>query len=487
MAFKYRIHYAPSTYALEQAARVGSNMAVIYSVGPCSHLWFAKDPMTGREMDEFPIYFDAYPKVAAVRRNADAGWIEPLRRHIHAMCDRSVELGMKPVIHLYEPMLPLLFEREYPDLVTAFKRPTQEGTIDVHTKLDPDNPATWDLMKSKYRELAGAFPKVAMYIITTGDTASTYWCVPRGQECRLHQRLAHNVQAARDGIREAGADAQVCCRLWWRNFPDEYYRDGHRMTEEITGLKNATDYMCRIGKPHNDPSVVLPALFKELPADVPVMYKSTRMDIHDNSPITHVLGKYPKEREQIIEISFELYHMKDWPWCKIKHIRQGYEAARDYNLAGYVSLPINVENNRRDTDPESGNLGRMNTWLVEQLVERRHAVGCGTGGGLAGEGIRRAAAARGRRRASRGRPSGQRRNPVGPGHQQPHAVCVAAHDQAVLDVRRIHPAGLPVQDAPADARVPGWADPDEAGCLHQCRYAPQEAGSGTGRHASGTL
>lgn len=366
--FKYRIHYAPSPPALEQAARVGSNMAVIHSVGPCSHLWFAKDPETGRDMDEFPIYFDAWPKVATIRRSADAGWIEALRRQIQALCDRCATLGMKPVMHLYEPMLPLAFEREYPEVVGVFKRSTQEGTVDVHTCLDPDNPATWELMKSKYRELAAAFPKVAMYIITTGDTAGTFWCMPKAA-MPVHRRLAKNVQAARDGIREAGADAQVCFRLWWRNFPEEYYRDGHRLTEELTGLQNATDLLCPIGKPHNDPSVVLPALFQELPADVPVMYKSTPMDIHDDSPLTHVLGKYPAEREQIIEISFEMHHQKDWPWCKIKHIRQGYEAACDHKLAGYLSLPINVENNRRDIDPESGNLGRMNTWLFERLVK----------------------------------------------------------------------------------------------------------------------
>jgi len=366
--FKYRIHYAPSSRALEQAARVGSNMAVVYSVGPCSHLWFARDPVSGREMDEFPIYFDDYPKVAAVRRNADAVWIEPLRRRIGALCDRALELGMKPVLHFYEPMLPLAFEREYPDLVGTFKRPTQDGTIDVHTHLNPDNPATWELMKSKYREIARAFPQFAMFVITTGDTASSYWCVPQAQ-MPIHRRLARNVQAAREGIREAGGHAQVCFRLWWRNFPGEYYRDGHRLTEELTGLQNATEYLCRIGKPHNDPDVVLPALFEELPADVPIMYKSTRMDIHDDSPLTHVLGTYPKDREQIIEISFELYHLKPWPWCKIKHIRQGYEAARDHRLAGYVSLPINVENNDRDLDPETGNLGRMNTWLFEQLAK----------------------------------------------------------------------------------------------------------------------
>jgi hypothetical protein len=366
--FKYRIHNAPSFYSLDQAARVGSNLAIVYSLGPCSHLSFEKCPVSGRLMDEFPIYFDDYPKVAAIRHSADAAWLEPLRRHIHAMCDRAVELGMKPVFHLYEPMLPLAFEREYPELVGVFKRPTQDGTIDVHTCMNPDNPATWELMRSKYRELAREFPKVAMFIISTGDTASSYWCVPEAK-MPVYKRLAMGVQSARDGIHDVRKNAQVCCRLWWRNFPEEYYRDGHRMTEEITGLKNATDYLCRIGKPHNDPSVVMPKLFKELPKDVPVMYKSTRMDIHDDSPITHVLGKYPKNLEQIIEVSFEMYHLKDWPWCKIKHIRQGYKAACDYNLAGYVSLPINMQNNDRGINPESGNLGRMNTWLFEQLAQ----------------------------------------------------------------------------------------------------------------------
>ena len=367
MSVKYRIHNAPSAYALDQAARVGSNMAIVYSVGPCSHLTFDRDPLTGRTMDEFPIYFDDYPRIAEIRRSADAAWLEPLRRHLHAMCSRALERGIQPVFHLYEPMLPLAFEREYPDLVGVFKRPTQDGTIDVHTHLDPDNPATWELMKSKYRQLARDFPDVALFVITTGDTASSYWCVPQAK-MPMPERLAKMVQAARDGIAAAGTKAQVCLRLWWRNFPDEYYRDGHRLAGELTGLTDAGDLLCRIGKPHNEQSKVLPMLFELLPADVPVMYKSTRMDIHDNSPLTHVLGTYPADREQIIEVSFEMYHAKDWPWCKIKHIRQGYEAVGRHGLAGYVSLPINMGNNGRDIDPESGNLGRMNTWLFEQLA-----------------------------------------------------------------------------------------------------------------------
>lgn len=367
MDFTYRIHYAPSPATLAQAARVGANMAVIWSVGPSSHWWFARDPMSGREMDEFPLYFDAYPKVAAIRRQADAGWIEPLRRRIRATAAQALALGLRPVMHFYEPMLPWAFEREYPELVGRQLRPTQEGTVELHTRLDPDAPATWELMQAKYREMAEAFPEVAMFIITTGDVASAYWCMVEAK-MPVAERLARNVQAAQAGIRQAGSRAEVCMRLWFRNFPEEYYRDGHRLGGELTGLADASRYLCPVGRPHNDPAVVLPELFRLLPPEVPVMYKSTRMDIHDGSPLTHVLGRYPAERRQIIEISYELYHEKPWPWCKIRHIRQGYEAARDHRLAGYMSLPVQVENNDPLVDPEQGNLGRMNTWLFEQLA-----------------------------------------------------------------------------------------------------------------------
>ena len=368
MALKYRIHNAPSPFALEQAQRLDSSHAIIYSIGPCSHLTFNRDPASGRYMDEFPVYFDDYPKIAGLRHSADASWLEPLRGHIRAMCDRADELGIKPVFHLYEPMLPLAFEREYPEIVGVLKRPTQDGVIDVHTLMDPDNPETWKLMQSKYRELAKDFPKIAMFVITTGDTASAYWCMPKAK-MPVYKRLVKMVEAAREGVREVRKDAVVCFRLWWRNFPEEYYRDGHRLIAESTGLKNAGELMCQIGRPHNDPAVVLPKLFEELPADVPVMYKSSRMDIHNNTPLTAAIGTYPAGRQQIMEISYELYNEKPWPWCKIAHIRQDLKAVKAHNLTGYVSLPINMGNNGRDINPESGNLGRMNTWIFEMLAK----------------------------------------------------------------------------------------------------------------------
>ena len=175
MSLKYRIHNAPTTHAIEQAARIGSNMVIVHSVGPCSSLHFDRDPIHGRHMDEFPQYYDDYPKVAELRHSADSVWLEPLRKEIRSLCERACSLGMKPVFHLYEPQLPLVFEREYPELVGIWKRSTQEGTVDVHTKLDPDNPDTWELIRSKYRELARDFPEIAMFIITTGDIAGTYW------------------------------------------------------------------------------------------------------------------------------------------------------------------------------------------------------------------------------------------------------------------------------------------------------------------------
>ncbi|MFH1024272.1 MAG: hypothetical protein V1809_12900 [Planctomycetota bacterium] len=369
MPLAYRIHTAPSDAALRQGARIGSNMAIVYSVGPCGALRFDRDPASGRVTDEFPIYFPDYPKVGIPRRRDDAAWIEPFRARLRKRCDLAESLGVTPVFHLYEPMLPLAFEAEYPDLVKVWQRPTQEGAKPFHTLLDPDREETWALIRAKYRELARDFPKVGMYVITTGDTASAFWCVPKAR-MPVADRLARMAREAREGIREAGSRAVVCVRLWWRNFPDELYRDGHRLIGEVTGLGDAAgDLMSPIGRPHNDPSVVLPRLFEQLPPDVPVMYKSTRMDYHENTPLSHALGRYPRDRAQILEISYEVAHETPFRWCKVRHIRKGLDAVREHNLAGYMSLAINMGNNTETEDPESGGLGRMNTWLFEQLAK----------------------------------------------------------------------------------------------------------------------
>ncbi len=367
MDVTYKIHNGASTFAIEQAARIGSNMAIIYSVGPCSYLTDQADPIHGRSMDEFPIYFEDYPKVAEVRHSLDAIWLEPLRRHLKALCKRTLSLGMSPVFHFYEPQLPLMFEREYPDLVGIWKRSTQMGTVDVHTKLDPDHSGTWALMQSKYREIARDFPEVKMFIVTTGDIAGTYWGIPKAEMSQV-DRLVQQAVSAQKGVQEAGSDAKVCFRLWWRNLPREFYLEGARRIGEATGLDNAIDLMNPVMKPYNDPEKILPELFNKLPKDMPIMYKSTRMDIHDHTPLTLGVGAYPADREQILEISYENYHLKPWPWCKAAHIRQGLKAVKEHNLDGYVSLPINMGNNGRTIDPESGNLGRMNTWLFDQLA-----------------------------------------------------------------------------------------------------------------------
>ena len=63
-------------------------------------------------MDEFPIYFDGYPKVAELRRSADSAWLEPLRGHIRAMCDRAGALGIRPVFHVTDTRNVLLWDDE---------------------------------------------------------------------------------------------------------------------------------------------------------------------------------------------------------------------------------------------------------------------------------------------------------------------------------------------------------------------------------------
>lgn len=364
----FRMSNAPNSHTIEQAARMGMNWVIVHSVGPCSHWRIDHDPVSGRAMDESPQYFDDYPKVAEQRRRADHVWIEPLKRRINSFIDRADDLGMRSAFHFYEPMIPWVFEREYPELVTIYKRPTQGGMIDVHSHRDPDNPATWELIKSKYRELARDFPKLGMMILTTWDGAGSLWCIPKAK-MPIHERLARMMLAAREGVREVRKDCTVVFRLWGRNWPAEFYREGHSLIAKMTGLPNATDLMAPIGKPHNDPDKILPQAIAMLPKDMPIMYKSTRLDIYENSPLTLYLGKLPKTRPQILEVSYELHHRKPWPWCKIQHIRNGLTAVQQHQLAGYLAVPINMGNNDLDENPETGNLGRMNNWFFEQILK----------------------------------------------------------------------------------------------------------------------
>jgi hypothetical protein len=364
MAFVYRMFNAPSGYTIDRAAGLGCNWVIVHSAGierPMRHA------PSGREMDMFPIYFEDYPKVAEVRHFQDAVWLEPLREEVTALCRRAAGRGLKVAFHMYEPVLPHLFEREYPQVVGVWKRPTQSGTVDVHSHLDPDDPAVWELMRSKYAELARDFPLLGMVVVSTWDGSGSLWCVP-DSKMPIPDRLARMVQAAREGVRSVRKDVIVCFRLWGRNWPREMYLDGHRLIAQTCGLPNAGELMSPVCRPHNDPEKVLPAVFAQLPPDVPVMYKSTRVDIADAQPLTLAAGTYPADRRQILEVSYEQYHLKGWPWCKIRHIRRGLEAASRFNLAGYLMLPANMGNNDRNSNPDSGNLGRMNTWFVERLL-----------------------------------------------------------------------------------------------------------------------
>ena len=257
----------------------------------------------------FPLYFNDYPKVATVRRLQDAGWIEPMRREVRALCERAEALGMSAAFHMYEPTLPHLFEREYPELVSVLKRPTEAGTWDVHSHMDPDSPETWKLVKLKYAELAREFPLMKMVILTTWDGAGSRWCLAKAK-MPVAKRILRMVEAAQEGVRSVRKDVTVCLRLWGRNWPARMYRERNRMINEIAGITNADEVMEPTVRPYNDPDVVLPAIFKELPREVPVMYKSTQLDIADGQPLTEALGQYPKTREQILEVSYELYHVK---------------------------------------------------------------------------------------------------------------------------------------------------------------------------------
>ena len=271
MEFKYRMFNAPSAQTIDRAAELGCNWVIVHSAGIERT---AIDPGTGRETDTFPIYFEDYPKIAQARREQDGPWLEPIRREVSALCERARANGLKVAFHMYEPRLPDAFGREYPELVGVWKRPTQSGTIDVHSHLDPDNPAVWELVRSKYAELARDFPLMDMVIVSTWDGSGSRWCVPKAK-MPIHERLAQVALVAREGVRSVRDDCIACFRLWGRNWPRGVYLDSHRLIAEITGVADADELMAPICRAHNDPDEVLPKILAALPADVRLLVAGT--------------------------------------------------------------------------------------------------------------------------------------------------------------------------------------------------------------------
>ncbi len=368
MDFEYKIFCAPSPWTIDKAAELGFNAVIVHSCGLTGE-YHMRDPATGAERDMYPIYFDAYPRVAKLRHTRDKVWLEELRKEVTALCLRAHDQGLKVVFHVYEPTLPMTFEKEYPDLFPVWRRPTESGSLTVHGNMDPDNPATWDVLRCKYAEFAKDFPMLDMVVITTWDGAGSYWCVPKAK-MPVPDRLVKTVLTAREGVASVRKGVTVCFRLWGRNWPRAMYMDSHRLIREIAGVKNAEEVMQPVAKPANDPDAILPKVFAGLPPDVPIMYKSTRIDIAESQPLSMALGTYPRERKQIMEVSYECAHLTPWPWCMIRHIRTGFEAAKANKLYGIVALPVNMGCDDRTMNPDEGNLGRMNTWLLKRMLDK---------------------------------------------------------------------------------------------------------------------
>jgi len=236
------------------------------------------DEASGRPRDMFPLYFDDYPKVAQVRRLQDAGGSSRCAARC-APCASGRGTGLKCAFHMYEPTLPHVFEREYPELVSVLKRPTQAGTQDIHSHMDPDNPETWKLVRCKYAELAREFP-------LNEDGHPHQWTAPAAagaspmRRCPFARRIVRMVEEATAGVRSVRKDVVVCLRLWGRNWPARAYRERNAMINAITGITTPTRSWSRRCGPtttRRHPA----AVFKELAGDVPVMYKSTPFDICD--------------------------------------------------------------------------------------------------------------------------------------------------------------------------------------------------------------
>ncbi len=357
MGFKYRIYNAPSKKCINLGARAGMNWALVHSIGLLPGCY------------DHLLYYPDYPKVCRRRKKKEAGWIEKERRTVRSLARYAKKKGMGAAVHLYEAVFPDEFGKLYPKLVPVWNRPTHYGILKIPSKVDISRRDVQNLYLAKYRELAEAVPEMGMCVVTTWDGDGAWLCVAKSK-MPVHERLAMLMKCVKEGLHSVNKNIIPVFRLWGRNWPVRMYREFFKTADKLTGRKDSAKLLMQILKPSNNPDVVLPKLFKLLPPDMPIMFKSTPCDMGANQDLTPFLKKLPEEREMIMEVSFENGNMRETPDIVAEHISKGVRAACRYRLAGIVGLPVQMGNNDRTFDPVAGCLGRMNWWLFERRMKR---------------------------------------------------------------------------------------------------------------------
>lgn len=372
--FPIRMLYAVTPQTRERAAAMGCNWALVYTLGHKAHR-SADNP---RPNDDLPIYFDADPRVAALRRETKKGAVEFERRTLRQAVDHAHRLGLKAMIHSYEVSLPPELRQAYPALWRPMVREYRNCCAETRANFEPclSDPDVRELISLKIAETVRQVPDLDAYTFSFNECLSLTKVRHRCDICRdipFPQMIQWLTESVREGLRRVNPKIRLFHRLWGLNEHDDVYHENTAREYEFSKGECAKEWMpahVKVYAPrsmHYKPSEDLAQYLRsQRGTGIGYIAKATWADVSIDMPLNPWL-KALKGHDTIVELSFESTCARREQFHVLAdQFQRAAQFARDCGAAGLAGIPLHWGDKHNELPAERGFMDQK-WWQVNML------------------------------------------------------------------------------------------------------------------------
>ncbi len=363
--FPVRMLYATTRQLRERAVAADCNWALVHSMGHKAHR-SNDNPLPN---DDLPIWFNADPKVAALRRARKKSAIDFERRLLLESVEHAHELGLKTMIHCYDVSIPPELREVYPKLYRPMVKEYRNCSADTKNNFEPclADPRVRELISAKTAEIVSLVPGIDAYAFSFNECLSLTKVRHRCELCRdipFWQMIKWLADAVAYGVRSASPGTQVFHRMWGTNEHDDVYYKFHARLKEFTLGAPPEPWLERhvqVYAPRNmhyKPSEDLKKyLALQRGTGMGFVAKATWADVSVNMPLNPWLKELPP-KDTIVELSFEqtsgradgFHVLADQFQRMARHCRQ-------LGITGLAGVPVAWGYRHNEEPPDRGFVG----------------------------------------------------------------------------------------------------------------------------------
>ncbi len=300
-AFPIRLLWGTTPEQRIKAKEMGCNWAVVYT---CGH-----------RRNDFPLYYTADSKIAALRKKESRAEVEEEKQMLKGSVDHAHELGLKAMIHSYELSIPEEFREIYPKLYRPEIKEYREAAPEVRKNRAPcpADPRVREIITQKVADTVANVPDVDAYAFCLNECLSGTSARHRCENCRdipFAQMMKWVADAVREGVHSVNPNIRFFHRMWGINENDDMYYENYRRRWEVQEglgarwLKGFTEAFAPEHL-HYKPSRDLPEYLKmQKDVDMGYIVKGTWADISIDHPLNPWI-KQLTDHDTIVELSWE--------------------------------------------------------------------------------------------------------------------------------------------------------------------------------------